>query len=972
MSYYDDNANLDCYFDDDSSVEEELLRVTEKLEAMRQQENEEAKEKRKKTKKEKEDKEEAIVTNRRCPESNSSGCKTTDSLLIVPDTIEIHGGATVSSHHSTPINININNNNNNNNNAERDGDSDNNSNNNNAHLNRNNRTSFRYNDNDYTVKSCTVSRNRKDDCEEDDTHKDKDNDYKYQQTRKDQKNKIQKQQSQQITNASDVTCLAPINKNENENVTKHSSLRKSNLLDDDDDVNDVDSGIINKIVSVKRTADGNNNNNNNNNYNDDDNDEVIVNLATINTAITTTRSSSESDSSSSSSSSSETTTSGTDLSDDSSSSSSTTSSSSRDCTVTAATGIHGGARSSELLLKQSEIQPAATATATATAIPTESSGVIHNSDNVSKTGGDGDKSMVLSGTSRPRVTPPLRNPYLRKKDATIAEKNEVNSTSIDQRIGTAKKITKENTEFSDSNINGNQTQEPSRKTSSGGRKATSAATATAMIEQQGRIRVAEHEERISVDRRGQDQESESEISPSLYAPSACQEGRPTPVVNRFNCRNRPSHSRQTISVQSSNNIFHSSIVNSLWTKKFDRFNHFQSEMFNSLSHSDDNVVVSAPTGAGKSTLFDMAVARFITMDLKAQAQQHASTSTSSQSSFVSKARKIIYVAPSKALCEERYEDWSRRLRDANLGLEIALITGQGENDSGASSFPDLIAAHLIVTTPEKLDSMTRRWNENFFLFASVKLLLLDEVHLLGDESRGWCLESVVTRMKTIHRAARALDATLDDEISTSSYPETNLEAVQSCFRMVAVSATLPNISEVADFLQANEAFAFDDSYRPVPLTKHVNCLGRIGNNEWKFWSNLFASTPEIIQRFSHGKQSLIFCHSKKETQKITELLIEKGFGNKGARKLVDPPWSVSVPVVTPVQYMVNHGIGYHNAGMSKDDRKCIEDAFIDGRIRCLAATSTLAVGVNLPGTLSYIYEFLHFYYSDYFCPHCKI
>ena len=47
MTYYDDNENenLDCYFDDDSSVEEELLRVTEKLEAMRQQGNVEAKKK---------------------------------------------------------------------------------------------------------------------------------------------------------------------------------------------------------------------------------------------------------------------------------------------------------------------------------------------------------------------------------------------------------------------------------------------------------------------------------------------------------------------------------------------------------------------------------------------------------------------------------------------------------------------------------------------------------------------------------------------------------------------------------------------------------------------------------------------------------------------------------------------------------------------------------------------------------------
>ena len=337
------------------------------------------------------------------------------------------------------------------------------------------------------------------------------------------------------------------------------------------------------------------------------------------------------------------------------------------------------------------------------------------------------------------------------------------------------------------------------------------------------------------------------------------------------------------------------------------------------------------------------------MDLNAQDQQHnKSTSSilhlSPKASVVSKARKIIYLAPSRALCQERYEEWSRQLEDANLGLDVALITGQEENDLGTSSFSDFVAAHLIITTPEKLDSMTRTWTEKFFLFASVKLLLLDEIHHLGDGSRGWCLESVLTRMKTIHRIAQVRNTT-PDEIHKSSYSETNPDAVRSCLRIVAVSATLPNISDVADFLQAKEAFVFDDSYRPAPLTKHVNGLGRVGKNEWKFWSNLSDNIPEIIRRFSHSKQSLIFCHSKKETENITELLINQNFGNKGVKKL-NPPWN------DPVQYMVQHGIGYHHAGISKEHRSLVEEAFTNGRIKYLAATSTLAVGVNLPGTLT--------------------
>eukprot|EP00537_Pseudo-nitzschia_pungens_P006262 CAMPEP_0172376338 /NCGR_PEP_ID=MMETSP1060-20121228/66435_1 /TAXON_ID=37318 /ORGANISM="Pseudo-nitzschia pungens, Strain cf. cingulata" /LENGTH=426 /DNA_ID=CAMNT_0013103831 /DNA_START=115 /DNA_END=1392 /DNA_ORIENTATION=+ len=361
-------------------------------------------------------------------------------------------------------------------------------------------------------------------------------------------------------------------------------------------------------------------------------------------------------------------------------------------------------------------------------------------------------------------------------------------------------------------------------------------------------------------------------------------------------------------------------------------------MFNVLSNSDDNVALSAPTGAGKSTIFEMAVARFLTMDLKAQEQ------ITGPSSVISKARKIVYIAPNKALCEERYKDWSQKLQSMNLGLKVSLITGQDAGSKQAmSSFTDLIDGHLIVTTPEKWDSMTRRWNEKFFLFASVKLLLLDEVHLLGDISRGWCLESVITRMKTIHRAARKLDTTID-YIRTSSYAHTNPEAIRSNFRIVAVSATLPNISDVADFVEAKEAYTFDDSYRPIALTKHVNAMGRVGKNEFRFWSKLVDHVPEIVKRFSHGKQSLIFCHTKKQTQQVMDLLTERKIGNEGDQT-AGRRWN------EPVDKMIAHGIACHNAGMSKVERKRIEEAFLNKKIRCLAATSTLAVGVNLPAHL---------------------
>jgi hypothetical protein len=91
----------------------------------------------------------------------------------------------------------------------------------------------------------------------------------------------------------------------------------------------------------------------------------------------------------------------------------------------------------------------------------------------------------------------------------------------------------------------------------------------------------------------------------------------------------------------------------------------------------------------------MAMARFFDVDLQSQQQPQRRGSTQQ----ISRCRKIVYVSPSKALCEERFEDWSARLAEMNLGLEVALVTGDGDP---SASFRDLAAAHLVLTTPEKV------------------------------------------------------------------------------------------------------------------------------------------------------------------------------------------------------------------------------------------------------------------------------
>lgn len=92
----------------------------------------------------------------------------------------------------------------------------------------------------------------------------------------------------------------------------------------------------------------------------------------------------------------------------------------------------------------------------------------------------------------------------------------------------------------------------------------------------------------------------------------------------------------------------------------------------------------------------------------------------------------------KALCEERLADW--HVKFSNFGLNCISVTG----DSDYFDYSALNNYNLIITTPEKWDSITRKWRENVKLVEVIKLFLIDEVHLLHEDNRGSTLEVIVS------------------------------------------------------------------------------------------------------------------------------------------------------------------------------------------------------------------------------------
>ncbi len=180
---------------------------------------------------------------------------------------------------------------------------------------------------------------------------------------------------------------------------------------------------------------------------------------------------------------------------------------------------------------------------------------------------------------------------------------------------------------------------------------------------------------------------------------------------------------------------------------------------------DRNLLVCTPTASGKTLVGELAALNAV----------------------LHHKGKAVYVAPLRALASEKYD----RFRNDYPGLRIVLTSGDVDSDDA-----HLSSYEVIITTSEKLDSLLRHrapW------LPSVRTLVVDEIHLLNDPSRGPTLEVVLSLM-------RALIPSL---------------------QVIGLSATIGNPEELGAWLGAELVL---DSWRPVRLDRGVYLDGTV-----EFW-----------------------------------------------------------------------------------------------------------------------------------------
>ncbi len=311
-----------------------------------------------------------------------------------------------------------------------------------------------------------------------------------------------------------------------------------------------------------------------------------------------------------------------------------------------------------------------------------------------------------------------------------------------------------------------------------------------------------------------------------------------------------------------------------------------------------NMLVAVPTASGKTLIAEMAM-----------------------HNIIEAGGKCLYIVPLKALANEKFEEF----RDKEVKVGIA--TGDLDRRD------DLLGRNdIIVATSEKVDSLLRnnsRWLED------IRLLVIDEIHLIDSQSRGPTLEMVIAKMRFRNPA----------------------------MQVIGLSATIGNPDKLASWLDSE---LVTSNWRPVDLKQGVFFKNRIhfrgGTREIQEVSKNYEDLNLCLDTIAEGGQCLVFVSSRRNAEAFAKRAA-------AAIKSEDPALADHAERIRKIAETemgkllaacVAKGSAFHHAGLSRQERAVVEEGFRKGLIKSISSTPTLAAGLNLPARRVIIRDYQRF------------
>ncbi|HUV31320.1 MAG TPA: DEAD/DEAH box helicase [Acidobacteriota bacterium] len=325
----------------------------------------------------------------------------------------------------------------------------------------------------------------------------------------------------------------------------------------------------------------------------------------------------------------------------------------------------------------------------------------------------------------------------------------------------------------------------------------------------------------------------------------------------------------------------------------------------SVSDGVSGMIVSAPTSSGKSFCAEMAAVSALTA-----------------------RRKAVLLFPMKSLAEQNY----RLLRDTYepLGIRCLIATGDHPENDQRFAAGDY---HLAVAIYEKFDLLL---TADLDALSNIGLVVVDELEMLTEPGRGAVLERLLTKIlaSCYQPAILALSAVLDDDTA----------------------------AVLARWLSAS---VVKENSRPVDLLRGVAAEGSVrfrSFNGAQDGSEPFAigdaagdlADVLIGQLRQAAGPTLVFLKSRQDTVQLALRLaasVQWPEANGATARLREEEPSF---LVRSLIQTLTRGIAFHNSDLTPWHRSVVEESFINGEVRVLCSTTTLALGVNLPAETVYL------------------
>ncbi|XP_037340893.1 helicase POLQ-like isoform X1 [Pungitius pungitius] len=327
-----------------------------------------------------------------------------------------------------------------------------------------------------------------------------------------------------------------------------------------------------------------------------------------------------------------------------------------------------------------------------------------------------------------------------------------------------------------------------------------------------------------------------------------------------------------------------------------------------------NLIYSLPTSGGKTLVAEILVLR----------------------ELLCRRKDCLFILPYISLVQEKVRGL------ASFGLELDFLVEEYAGSKGR--FPPVKRRNnrsVYIATIEKAHSLVNSLIESGRV-EDLGLVVVDELHMLGDGSRGAIIEMTLAKVLFTSKSTQ----------------------------IIGMSATLGNIKDLQTFLRAEN---YTNDFRPVQLKEYVKLTDTIYEVDptqeecfqfsrllnFKYSSSMQKVDPDhiiaLVTEVIPAHSCLVFCPTKKNCENVVGMIckyLKKEFlalrQQEKAVLLGELRASGSGSACPVLRRTVPYGLAYHHSGLTSEERKLVEEAYSNGVLCLLTCTSTLAAGVNLP------------------------